>query len=92
MLYSIVWINVTILFSLCLPLCVFLSVGCIAALSSAGEHIAMEMRSDLFKTLVEQNIAFYDSHKTGELVNRCVCVGMHACMHVCVGVCMHVCM
>ena len=50
----------------------------------------MEMRSDLFKTLVEQDIAFYDSHKTGELVNRCVCMGMHACVHVCVGVCMHV--
>ena len=92
MLYNIVWINVTILFSPCPPLCVFLSVGCIAALSSAGEHIAMEMTSDLFKTLVEQDIAFYDSHKTGELVNRCVCMGMHACMHACVRGCVHACL
>ena len=62
----------------------------------------MEMRSELFRTLVEQDIAFYDSHKTGELVNRyCVCVSVRACMrvqvcvrvymHACVRVCVYVC-
>ena len=59
----------------------------------------MEMRSELFRTLVEQDIAFYDSHKTGELVNRysvspcvCACMCEHACVCVCVCVSQCVCM
>ncbi len=61
----------------------------------------MEMRSELFRTLVEQDIAFYDSHKTGELVNRysvcvpvcvrmcaCVCLSVCACMLLCLFVCL----
>ena len=52
----------------------------------------MEMRSELFRTLVEQDIAFYDSHKTGELVNRySVCVSVYVCVHVCACVCACVC-
>ena len=42
----------------------------------------MEMRSELFRTLVEQDVAFYDSHKTGELVNRCACVRVCVCVRV----------
>ena len=60
----------------------------------------MEMRSELFRTLVEQDIAFYDSHKTGELVNRysvcvpvcaCVCAYVCVCVSVCVCVCVSQC-
>ena len=60
----------------------------------------MEMRSELFRTLVEQDIAFYDSHKTGELVNRysvcvpvcvCMCAYVCVCVSVCVCACVRVC-
>lgn len=43
---------------------------CISLLSNAGERIACEMRKDLFASFLEQDIAFYDVHKTGELIDR----------------------
>nr|XP_039260244.1 mitochondrial potassium channel ATP-binding subunit-like [Styela clava] len=43
---------------------------CISLLSNVGERIACEMRKDLFLSLLKQDIAFYDVHKTGELIDR----------------------
>ena len=42
----------------------------IALLSSFGERLAARMRTALFHSLISQDIAFFDSHKTGEMVNR----------------------
>lgn len=44
----------------------------ISFLSCLGERLAERMRNALFSSLVRQDIAFFDSHKTGELVNRSV--------------------
>jgi len=37
---------------------------------TAGERIVTRLRRDLFSSLVSQEIAFFDQHKTGELTNR----------------------
>ena len=42
----------------------------ISLLSCLGERLAERMRNALFASLIRQDIAFFDSHKTGELVNR----------------------
>ncbi|XP_076053089.1 mitochondrial potassium channel ATP-binding subunit-like [Oratosquilla oratoria] len=42
----------------------------ITFLTRMGERIASDLRQELFNALVVQDIAFYDKHKTGELVNR----------------------
>jgi ATP-binding cassette subfamily B (MDR/TAP) protein 8 len=42
----------------------------IALLSVVGERVALDLRNRLFTTLVEQDISFYDTHRTGELVSR----------------------
>ena len=42
----------------------------ITLLSSFGERLAARMRTSLFHSLISQDIAFFDSHKTGEMVNR----------------------
>lgn len=42
----------------------------ISLLSAVGERVAARMRKAFFKTIVSQDIAFFDSHKTGEIVNR----------------------
>ncbi|XP_071943664.1 mitochondrial potassium channel ATP-binding subunit-like isoform X1 [Antedon mediterranea] len=44
--------------------------GYITLLSSIGEHVASHMRKDLFNSLIQQDIQFFDTHKTGELINR----------------------
>jgi ABC transporter fused permease/ATP-binding protein len=36
----------------------------------AGERIVAQLRQDLFRSLTTQEIAFFDSQKTGELTNR----------------------
>ncbi|MFO0580353.1 MAG: ABC transporter transmembrane domain-containing protein [Polyangia bacterium] len=38
--------------------------------SNAGERIVARLRSDLFASLMSQEIAFFDAQKTGELTNR----------------------
>ncbi len=38
--------------------------------SKAGERVVARLRGDLFESLMAQEIAFYDSQKTGELTNR----------------------
>ena len=44
----------------------------ISFLSCLGERLAERMRNALFASLIRQDIAFFDDHKTGELVNRYV--------------------
>lgn len=39
-------------------------------LSVVGERLALRLRTHLFRCLIEQDISFFDDHKTGELVNR----------------------
>ncbi|XP_078518904.1 mitochondrial potassium channel ATP-binding subunit isoform X1 [Lissotriton helveticus] len=47
-----------------------LTCGYIILLSRVGERIAARMRKELFSSLLRQDVAFFDSHKTGHLVNR----------------------
>lgn len=42
----------------------------ITSLSCFGERLACRMRILLFQTLMEQDVAFFDQHKTGEVINR----------------------
>ncbi|CAG5133666.1 unnamed protein product, partial [Candidula unifasciata] len=42
----------------------------ISLLSVVGENLAARMRKRLFNSLLQQEIAFFDTHKTGELVDR----------------------
>ena len=44
----------------------------ISFLSCLGERLAERMRNALFASLIRHDVAFFDSHKTGELVNRLV--------------------
>jgi len=39
-------------------------------LTKVGEGIAETMKVRLFTNIVKQDIAFFDTHRTGELVNR----------------------
>ncbi|KAK9728533.1 ABC transporter [Popillia japonica] len=39
-------------------------------LSHIGESIACEMRKDLFSSIVQQDMAFFDTQRTGEIINR----------------------
>ncbi|KRT82824.1 ABC transporter ATP-binding protein, partial [Oryctes borbonicus] len=39
-------------------------------LSHIGEKIACEMRKDLFSSIIRQDIGFFDTQRTGEIVNR----------------------
>ncbi|KAG8232429.1 hypothetical protein J437_LFUL012860 [Ladona fulva] len=42
----------------------------ICLLSSVGERVAGQMRKDLFESIIKQDILFFDTHRTGEIVNR----------------------
>jgi len=39
-------------------------------LASAGERVVARLRNRLFSAILQQEIAFFDSHKTGELASR----------------------
>ena len=41
-----------------------------ALFTISGERVVTRLRADLFARLMEQDIAFYDERKTGELTNR----------------------
>jgi DeoR/GlpR family transcriptional regulator of sugar metabolism len=52
-------------------------------LSCIGEKVATQLKQELFRSIMKQDIAFFDCQRTGELVNRylkhlqyilCVCV------------------
>ena len=49
----------------------------ITLLSIVGENCAVRMRTRLFQCLLEQDISFFDEHKTGELVNRYVIIKVY---------------
>jgi len=38
----------------------------------AGEQVVARLRQDLYSSLVSQEVAFFDEHRTGELTNRLV--------------------
>ncbi|XP_061177199.1 mitochondrial potassium channel ATP-binding subunit-like [Saccostrea echinata] len=42
----------------------------ISLLSTVGENVAARMRRRLFDSLLRQDVEFFDTHKTGELVDR----------------------
>jgi ABC-type bacteriocin/lantibiotic exporter with double-glycine peptidase domain len=44
--------------------------GRIYLIQSTGERIIMRLRQDLFKSTMDQEMAFFDRNKTGELINR----------------------
>ncbi|XP_030765142.1 ATP-binding cassette sub-family B member 8, mitochondrial isoform X2 [Sitophilus oryzae] len=39
-------------------------------LSNLGEKVAYHMKADLFKSVLQQDIAFFDAQRTGEIINR----------------------
>lgn len=39
-------------------------------LSNLGEKVAYRMKSDLFASILKQDIAFFDAQRTGEIVTR----------------------
>ena len=39
-------------------------------LSHVGEMIAMNLRQDLFKSIIMQDIAFFDKNRSGEIISR----------------------
>jgi len=41
-----------------------------AILQCAGERVVARLRNDLYAAILRQEIAFFDEHKTGELVSR----------------------
>uniref|UniRef100_A0A4X1UW50 ATP binding cassette subfamily B member 8 n=1 Tax=Sus scrofa TaxID=9823 RepID=A0A4X1UW50_PIG len=47
-----------------------LTFGYLVLLSRIGEHMAVDMRRALFSNLLQQDIAFFDAKKTGQLVSR----------------------
>lgn len=42
----------------------------ILLLSQIGEQMAAQLRQDLFKQIIIQDLSFFDANRTGELVNR----------------------
>ena len=44
----------------------------ISLLSAVGERVAARIRKRLFHSLITQDVAFFDVHRTGEIVNRCM--------------------
>ena len=48
----------------------------ICSLSSFGERLAARMRKKLFQSLMEQDIVFFDGHKTGGIISRFVFLSM----------------
>ena len=42
----------------------------ISALTVMGERMSQRLRTELFKSLIQQDIAFFDNNKTSELVSR----------------------
>ncbi|XP_004702533.1 mitochondrial potassium channel ATP-binding subunit [Echinops telfairi] len=47
-----------------------LTFGYLVLLSQIGERMAVDMRRTLFSTLLQQDIAFFDAKKTGQLMSR----------------------
>ena len=60
----------------CFMLFLFFVIGGIASLirgwlyTLVGERIVLRIRTELFRTIIYQDISFFDANKTGELMNR----------------------
>jgi len=48
----------------------FLTFSHISLVSTLGENVAARLKSTLFAAIMRQDISFFDSHKSGELVGR----------------------
>ncbi|KAG1052937.1 hypothetical protein G6F43_004953 [Rhizopus delemar] len=48
----------------------FLTFAHIALVSAFGENIAKRLRSKLFAAIIQQDLNFFDNHRSGELVSR----------------------
>ncbi|XP_070200308.1 mitochondrial potassium channel ATP-binding subunit-like [Littorina saxatilis] len=48
----------------------FLTFSYITLLSTVGENLAVRLRQQLFSAYLKQDITFFDTHKTGELMDR----------------------
>jgi ATP-binding cassette subfamily B (MDR/TAP) protein 8 len=48
----------------------FLTFSHISLVSTLGENVASRLKSTLFNAIMRQDISFFDSHKSGELVGR----------------------
>ena len=66
----------------------------ITVLSISGERIAVRIRKALFNAIIKQDIDFFDSCKTGELISRYVCAYVYppSCLPLplppgCLGMC-----
>lgn len=44
--------------------------GRVYIIQSTGQQIVMKLRQNLFKSMMAQEMAFFDKNKTGELINR----------------------
>lgn len=44
--------------------------GRVYIIQSTGQQIVMRLRQRLFKSMMNQEVAFFDKNKTGELINR----------------------
>lgn len=44
--------------------------GRVYIIQSTGQQIVMKLRQRLFKSMMNQEVAFFDKNKTGELINR----------------------
>jgi ABC-type multidrug transport system fused ATPase/permease subunit len=53
----------------------------------AGERLVARVRTQLFASLVQQDVGFFDQAKTGELMNRLSADTTGLCVCVCVCVC-----
>lgn len=48
----------------------FLTFAHIALVSAFGENVAKRLRAKLFRAIIQQDISFFDCHRSGELVSR----------------------
>ncbi|CEG64419.1 hypothetical protein RMATCC62417_01396 [Rhizopus microsporus] len=48
----------------------FLTFAHIALVSAFGENVAKRLRSKLFSAIIQQDLTFFDTHRSGELVSR----------------------
>ena len=44
----------------------------IFSLSIVGERVAAELKSDLFASILQQDVKFFDSHRSGEISSRLI--------------------
>lgn len=43
---------------------------CISLLSKVGENVSVRMRYNLFSSILEQDLEFFDKNRTGDILQR----------------------